>query len=239
MPRRCFFIPLVAVSAAFAVQEPLVPAGPDGEAAAASLLTEYIEIYEPDLSLGDSRPVWGWGCGDSPVGFLFLARPGAGEPVTWEGHSRLIHAFMATSPTVGVELTSEQEAMRQELKSYRQFMVLFTATGPKVAYFGAVYEEVFLTEGVVDVGYGPYENQVGFGVTQKLTTCKRVGDEWVPILVYHYYPAFCMDGEINIGPFPQKMLEGSTVPYFDNETLNYPEPAAFNARESVKGSDDP
>jgi len=230
MLKRCFFIPLAIVSAALAVREPLVPAGADGEATAAALLADYIALYEPDLRLGDARDLYGWSCGDSPVGFLFIARPGAREPVTWEEHSRLKHAFAATNPTVGVELTPEQRAMRSELKSYRQFTVLFTATGPKVAYFGGVYEAVFLTEGVVDVGYGPFENQVGFGVTQKLTTRKRVGDEWIPILVYHYFPVFLMDGELFIGPFPPEMLAGSTVPYFDNETLNYPEPAAFNAR---------
>ncbi|MCX7022051.1 MAG: hypothetical protein NTW26_07240 [bacterium] len=235
MLKRCFFISLALASVAAAVREPLVPAGADGEAAAAAILAEYIEIYEPDLRLGDARDLYGWGCGDSPVGFIFIARPGAEEPVTWEDQSRLKHAFMATAPTVGVEPTPEQQAMWVELKTYRQFTVLFTATGPKVAYFGAVYENVFLTEGVVDVGYGPFENQVGFGVTQKETTSKRVGDEWVPILVYNYFPVFSMDGELFFGPFPPEMLEGNTVPYFDNETLNYPEPAAFNARNTGGG----
>jgi hypothetical protein len=230
MLKHCFFISLALAFAAVAVQEPLVPAGEDGEAVAAALLAEYIAVYEPDLLLGDARPVWGWGCGEEPVGYLFIARTVGEEPPTWEEHSRLKHAFMATSPTVGVELTPEQQAMRQELKTYRQFTVLFTATGAKIAYFGHLYETVFLAEGVVDVGYGPYENQVGFGITQKLTTRKRVGDEWVPILVYYYFPVFSMGDGFYIGPFPQEMLEGSTVPYFDNDTLNYPEPAAFNAR---------
>ena len=140
-------------------------------------------------------------------------------------------ALMATAPTVGVELTPEQEAMRAELKTYRMFTVVFTPSDPKVAYFGNLHEGVFLTEGVVDAGYGPFENQVGFGVTQKESTLKRVGDEWIPILVYNYFPAFSMGGGLFIGPFPPELLEGSIVPYFDNETLNYPEPAAFNARD--------
>jgi hypothetical protein len=230
MLRRRFFIPLLLPVLAASCREPLVPAGGDGGAIATALLAEYVEMYEPDLRLGDARDLYGWGCGDEPVGYVFIARTGGGD-ADWEEHSRLKHAFMATNPTVGVELTPEQEAMRAELKSYRQFTVVFTGSGPKIAYFGHLYEEVFLTDGVVDVGYGPFENQVGFGVTQKESTLKRVGDEWIPILVYHYFPVFLMEGELFIGPFPQDMHARSIVPYFDNETLNYPEPAAFNARE--------
>jgi len=36
----------------------------------------YIELYESGLRLGDVRDLYGWGCGEEPVGCIFIARTG-------------------------------------------------------------------------------------------------------------------------------------------------------------------
>ncbi|MCK4593533.1 hypothetical protein KAU45_03460 [bacterium] len=228
MLRWCFFIALFSVALAY--HEPLVSAGESGVEVTAGLVDEFIELYEPGLRLGDAEDLYGWRCGDEPVGYLFIARTGEEGPVNWEEYNRLKHAYMATDPRVGEELSPDQQEMRAALKSFRQFTVVFTDSGARLAYLGSVYQSVFRVEGTLDLGFGEFSNQIGYGVSQKESVRKRVGEEWIPILVYYYFPVFSMGDELYFGPYPPEMHAGDIVPFFDNQTLNYPDLVEFNER---------
>lgn len=94
--------------------------------------------------------------------------------------------------------------MRAALKSFRQFTVVFTDSGARLAYLCSVYQSSFRVEGALDVGFGELSNQIGYGVSQKESTKKRVADEWIPILVYNYFPVFSMGDTLYFGPFPPR-----------------------------------
>ncbi len=63
--------------------------------------------------------------------------------------------------------------MRAALKSFRQFTVVFTDSGAGLAYLGSVYRSIFRVEEALDVDFGEFSNQIGYGVSQKESTKKR------------------------------------------------------------------